>query len=92
MESNDAEKRFSSSRMNKKAYMQSIRQIVTFEKPRFDVKTLPADLHRVYKKLEIDYGEEYALTTVFMIRTAIELHRAWHNTLLTAKILQQLKD
>ena len=28
----------------------------------------------------------------FTIRTAVELHRAWHMTLLTTKLLQQLKD
>jgi len=37
-------------------------------------------------------GEEYALNVVFMIRTAVELHRAWHMTLLTNRVLQQLKD
>ncbi len=26
------------------------------------------------------------------MRTAMELHRAWHMTLLTSKILQQIKD
>eukprot|EP00565_Helicotheca_tamesis_P003787 CAMPEP_0185725478 /NCGR_PEP_ID=MMETSP1171-20130828/1730_1 /TAXON_ID=374046 /ORGANISM="Helicotheca tamensis, Strain CCMP826" /LENGTH=689 /DNA_ID=CAMNT_0028393621 /DNA_START=70 /DNA_END=2139 /DNA_ORIENTATION=+ len=70
----------------------SIRQKVTFQGRKFDVGTLPACQYRVYKKLEIAHGETYALTTVFMIRTGIELHRAWHNTLLTAKILQQIKD
>jgi hypothetical protein len=59
---------------------------------RFDVKTLPVDLHRVYKNLERDFGEEYALTFVFIFRTGVELHRAWHMTLLTSKILQQIKD
>ena len=29
---------------------------------------------------------------VFLIRTAVELHRAWHMPLLTSKILQQIKD
>ena len=59
---------------------------------RFDVQTLPVDLHRVYKHLyEQTQDEQYALTIVFMIRTAVELHRAWHMTLLTSKLLQQLK-
>jgi hypothetical protein len=70
----------------------SIRQQITFSGRRFDVKTLPADLHRVYKKLKADFGEDYALTFVFIFRTGMELHRAWHMTLLTSKILQQLKD
>jgi len=59
---------------------------------RFDVQTLPVDLHRVYKHLyDQTQDEQYALTIVFMIRTAVELHRAWHMTLLTSKLLQQLK-
>mmetsp|Transcript_14344 Transcript_14344/g.20120 ORF Transcript_14344/g.20120 Transcript_14344/m.20120 type:complete len:207 (+) Transcript_14344:40-660(+) len=83
----------SSSRWQKATYdAKSIRQKITFSGRKFDVKTLPVDLYRVYETLKIRSGEEYALTNVFMIRTAIELHRAWHNTLLTAKILQQLKD
>ena len=32
------------------------------------------------------------LLIMFVMRTAIELHRAWHMTLLTSKILQQVKD
>jgi len=59
---------------------------------KFDVKNLPADLRRVYKHLEEMYDEEYALTVVFAIRTAIELHRAWHVSLLINKLVQQLKD
>lgn len=70
----------------------SYRQEITFLDRRFDPKTLPVDLHRVYKHLEQDFGEDYALTVVFMFRTGVELHRAWHMTLLTSKILQQLKD
>lgn len=70
----------------------SIRQEVTFSDRKFDVKTLAPDLHRVYKNLERDFGEEYALTFVFIFRTGVELHRAWHMTLLTSKILQQIKD
>ena len=37
-------------------------------------------------------GEDYALHVLFTIRTAVELHRAWHMTLLTSKLMQQLKD
>mmetsp|Transcript_19673 Transcript_19673/g.29034 ORF Transcript_19673/g.29034 Transcript_19673/m.29034 type:complete len:708 (-) Transcript_19673:160-2283(-) len=70
----------------------SFRAQVTFSERRFDVNTLPVDLHRVYKHLERDFGKEYALTVIFIIRTGVELHRAWHMTLLTSKILQQLKD
>jgi len=58
----------------------------------FNIKSLPADLQRVYKSLRKEYGDEYALTMIFSIRTAVELHRAWHMSLLTSKILQQLKD
>lgn len=71
---------------------QSIRQQVSFSDCKFDVKTIPADLQRVFAHLMADFGETYALRVVFVIRTAVELHRAWHMTLLTSKILQQLKD
>lgn len=49
-------------------------------------------MQRVYKRLAKQFGEEYALLVMFTMRTGIELHRAWHMTLLTSKILQQLKD
>mmetsp|Transcript_23042 Transcript_23042/g.24542 ORF Transcript_23042/g.24542 Transcript_23042/m.24542 type:complete len:644 (-) Transcript_23042:3426-5357(-) len=58
----------------------------------FEINTLPVDLHRVFKQLDKKFGEEYALTAVFLIRTAIELHRAWHMTLLTSSLLQQMKE
>ena len=69
-----------------------IHSLDSFVHRRFDPKTLAVDLHRVYKNLERDFGEEYALTFVFIFRTGVELHRAWHMTLLTSKILQQVKD
>jgi hypothetical protein len=59
---------------------------------KFDIRILPADLQRLYKNLKASHDEDYALLTVFTIRTAVALHRAWHMTLLTSKILQQLKD
>ncbi|CAJ1945169.1 unnamed protein product [Cylindrotheca closterium] len=71
---------------------QSIRQKITFDAKKFDVTTLPIDMQRVVAKLTKDFGEDYALTFAFMVRTASELHRAWHMTLLTSKILQQIKD
>ena len=71
---------------------QPIRQIVTFSERRFDVMTLPADMQRVYHHLNENVGEEYALLFIFIMRTAVELHRAWHMTLLTSKILQGIKD
>ena len=49
-------------------------------------------MKRVYSHLKAESGEDYALKIVFTMRTAIELHRAWHMTLLTSKVLQQLKD
>jgi len=70
----------------------SIRHQVSLSEHRFDTRTLPADLQRVYGHLEEKFGEQYALTFVFTVRTASELHRAWHMTLLTSKILQQIKD
>ncbi|CAB9520779.1 expressed unknown protein [Seminavis robusta] len=71
-------------------WVDSIRHHVTFSERRFDVNTLPADLRRVYYQLEAAEGEEYALVFVFIVRTACELHRAWHMTLLTSKILRQV--
>ena len=59
---------------------------------KFSIGILPPDLRRVYDRLEDMFDEEYALTVVFTIRTAVELHRAWHVSLLTAQILQQIKD
>lgn len=70
----------------------SIRQQITFIDHKFDINTLPVDLRRVVGHLTRDFGEEYALTFAFMVRTGSELHRAWHMTLLTSKILQQIKD
>lgn len=58
---------------------------------KFNVNLLPPDLRRVYGRLEDMHGEDYALTVVFTIRTAVELHRAWHISLLTSNILQQIK-
>jgi hypothetical protein len=69
-----------------------VRHVVKFSARRFDVNMLPIDMRRVYRELESKYGEEYGLIFVFMMNTAIELHRAWHMTLLTSKILQQIKD
>jgi len=70
----------------------TIRHVVSLSDRRFDIRTLPADMQRVYKFLRKQQGEEYALATIFTIRTAVELHRAWHMTLLTNKILTQLKE
>ncbi|KAL3942748.1 MAG: hypothetical protein SGBAC_003123 [Bacillariaceae sp.] len=70
----------------------SIRQKITFNDQKFDVSTLPIDMQRVVEQLTKDFGEEYALTFAFMVRTASELHRAWHMTLLTSKIMQQIKS
>mmetsp|Transcript_10559 Transcript_10559/g.23382 ORF Transcript_10559/g.23382 Transcript_10559/m.23382 type:complete len:633 (-) Transcript_10559:58-1956(-) len=69
-----------------------IRRDVELSQRVFDVNTLPADMRRVYGHLEKQFGEEYALLFIFTMRTAVELHRAWHMTLLTSNILQQIKD
>lgn len=66
------------------------RTIETSER-KFDVKTLPDDMRRVHDKLASRFGEEYALLWVFTLRTATELHRAWHMTLLTSALLLQIK-
>jgi len=67
------------------------RKIVTSERT-FDVNTLPPDMRRVYGHLAAKFGEEYGLLFIFAMRTAVELHRAWHMTLLTNSILQSVKD
>lgn len=69
-----------------------LRDGITFRKVKFDTSSIPDDAKRVYKHLENKYGEDYALQFIFALNTAIELHRAWHMTLLTAKILQQIKE
>lgn len=69
-----------------------INRHVELSERRFDVNTLPADMRRVYGHLAKKFGEEYGLLFVFTMRTAVELHRAWHMTLLTSNILQQIKD
>ena len=68
-----------------------VRDVVDLSDRRFDIRTLPADMQRVYKHLRKTCDEEYALATIFTIRTAVELHRAWHMTLLTNKILTQVR-
>lgn len=55
-------------------------------------KYLCKDMLRVFKALEKENGTVYALAIIFTVRTAIELHRAWHMTLLTSRLLQQIKD
>lgn len=82
----------SASKMEREGYSSSIRDVVQLSERKFDIKTLPADMQRVYKSLAGKFDEEYALKVMFAIRTAVELHRAWHMTLLTSKILQQLKE
>ncbi|KAL7541147.1 hypothetical protein ACHAXR_012882 [Thalassiosira sp. AJA248-18] len=49
-------------------------------------------MQRVHSSLSASFGETYGLLFVFTMRTAVELHRAWHMTLLTSNILQQVKD
>ena len=65
---------------------------VELSERKFDINTLPIDMRRVYDHLERQFGEEYGLLVNFSMRTAIELHRAWHMTMLSSKILQQIKD
>lgn len=71
----------------------SIRHIVKWRsKDEFDVQQLPSDMYLLFGKLKERFGGTYALHIMFTMRTAIELHRAWHMTLLTSKVLQQLTD
>jgi len=73
-------------------YRQSVRHVVTLSRQRFDATTLPADMFRVYSVLKEKHDEDYALHFVFMMRTAVELHRAWNMSILTSAILQRIKD
>lgn len=75
-----------------KCSIRPVKRHVELSERVFDVNTLPADMRRVYGHLAEKFGEEYGLLFIFMMRTAIELHRAWHMTLLTSNILQQIKD
>lgn len=75
-----------------KKQFQSVRHDISFSQRKFDIATLDEDMQRVYAKLENDHGETYALLWIFSMRTAIELHRGWHMTLLTSKLLQQIKE
>ena len=70
----------------------SLRTAVARSHRTFDVNHLPLDLQRVVADLTEKYDRKYALCVAFTIRTAVELHRGWHMTLLTSKIMQQLKD
>ena len=70
----------------------SLRTAVARSHRTFDVNHLPLDLQRVVADLTEKYDRAYALRVAFTIRTAVELHRGWHMTLLTSKIMQQLKD
>mmetsp|Transcript_5768 Transcript_5768/g.8375 ORF Transcript_5768/g.8375 Transcript_5768/m.8375 type:complete len:697 (-) Transcript_5768:145-2235(-) len=77
----------------KKKY-RSIRHDISFseENRKFNIKTLPLDMQRVYQQLAAAHGEEYGLVWIFSMRTAVELHRGWHMPLLTSRILQQIKQ
>ena len=55
--------------------------------PDLDVNHLPLDSQRVVVDLTEKYDQAYALRVAFTIRTAVELHRGWHMTLLTSKIM-----
>ena len=72
--------------------MRPIKRHVELSERKFDVNTLPPDMLRVYKHLERQFGEEYALLVMFTMRTAIEMHRAWNMTLLSSNTLQRIKD
>ena len=67
----------------------SLRTAVARSHRTFDVNHLPLDLQRVVADLTEKYDRKYALCVAFTIRTAVELHRGWHMTLLTSKIMQQ---
>ena len=60
---------------------------------RFDVKSLDPGLQKLYLSLTTKdhHTREYALTVIFNIRTAIELHRAWHVSLFTNRLMEKVK-
>mmetsp|Transcript_59870 Transcript_59870/g.134478 ORF Transcript_59870/g.134478 Transcript_59870/m.134478 type:complete len:632 (-) Transcript_59870:122-2017(-) len=69
-----------------------LRKAVNFTLRQFDVQTLPADMLRVYESVKARFDEEYALLYIFNMQTAMEMHRAWNMTLLTAKTLKQCSE
>ena len=69
-----------------------VKRHVKLSERKFDINSLPADMRRVYDHLEKQFGEEYGLLVIFSMRTSIELHRAWHMSLLSSNILQQIKE
>ena len=85
---NHPNKRYLNEIMKTDIQQQPIRQIVTFSERHFDVMTLPEDKQRVYNHINEHFGEECDLFFVFNMRTAVELHQAWHIVLYTSKILQ----
>ena len=78
-------------RMPSKPLLELQKIVKLREAHKFDMTQLPRDIQRVANALTERYGEEYALHVVFTIRTAEELHRAWHMTLLTSKLMEQLR-
>ena len=60
---------------------------------RFDIRSLDPGLQKLYLTLtkKDNHTRDYALTTIFNIRTAIELHRAWHVSLFTNRLLEKVK-
>jgi len=78
--------------MKKIINLTNVCQHVKRSERRFDVSQLPSDIFRVYENLKRESGENYALLIVFVLRTAVELHRAWNMTILSSKILHLIKD
>ena len=71
----------------------TVRKLVKYrDVHEFDLNELPRDLFRVFGHLKERFGEDYALKVVFVIRCAEELHRAWHMTLLTTKLCNDIKN
>jgi hypothetical protein len=61
-----------------------LRQLIDFDdEHRFDLTQVDVDMQRVVGHLTELENEEYALRVLFTMRSAVELHRAWHMTLLT---------
>ena len=58
----------------------------------FDMTQLPDDMQRVKTYLQELHNEHYALRVIFVMQSAIHLHRAWNMTPLTNNIMRELKN
>jgi hypothetical protein len=76
-----------------------VRELIKFRENTYEIEDIlkdqkdQKDLIRVYNALrKEEESREYALTFVFIVITGIEMHRAWHMTMFTSKLLKEIKD